>query len=167
MQTSIPYIGLLTDKAVQPKSTKIYRVVNFIYSEKATKFCEMFTLLLSYVVPVKSKAKISQNFLAFSEYMNFNRKNSFVNSVGKTEVPLSKTRYVVCTVKSRAVDQSTIQFSTIFGVLQTETCYYSLVLFVRLLCFLQHQVIDLFCQIGYIRGARKEPFCAFIMHFHK
>ena len=32
----------------------------FIYSEKATKFCEIFTLLLSYVVPVKSKVKIFQ-----------------------------------------------------------------------------------------------------------
>ena len=29
-------------------------VVKFIYSEKATKFCEISTLLLSYVVPVKS-----------------------------------------------------------------------------------------------------------------
>ena len=28
-------------------------------------------LLLSYVVPVKSKMEISQNFVAFSEYMNF------------------------------------------------------------------------------------------------
>ena len=43
----------------------------FIYSEKSTKFCEIFTLLLSYVLPVKSKVKISQNFVAFSEYMNF------------------------------------------------------------------------------------------------
>jgi hypothetical protein len=42
-----------------------------IYFEKATKFCEIFTLLLSYVVPVKSKVKISQTFVAFSEYMNF------------------------------------------------------------------------------------------------
>ena len=45
--------------------------LKFIYSEKATKFCEIFTLLLSYVVPVKSKVKISQYFVAFSEYMNF------------------------------------------------------------------------------------------------
>ena len=45
--------------------------IKFIYSGKATKFCEIFTLLLSYVVPVKSKVKISQNFAAFSEYMNF------------------------------------------------------------------------------------------------
>jgi hypothetical protein len=45
--------------------------IKFIYSEKATKFCEIFTLLLSYVVSVKSKVKISQNCVAFSEYMNF------------------------------------------------------------------------------------------------
>ena len=32
----------------------------------------MFPLLLSYVVTVKSKGKISQNFVAFSEYVNFN-----------------------------------------------------------------------------------------------
>ena len=44
-----------------------------MYSEKATKFCEIPTLLLSYVVPVKSKMEISQNFVAFSEYMNFNK----------------------------------------------------------------------------------------------
>ena len=45
--------------------------VKFIYSEKSTKFCEISTLLLSYVVPVKNKVKISQNFVDFSEYMNF------------------------------------------------------------------------------------------------
>ena len=45
----------------------------FIYSEKAKQFCEIFTLLLSYLVPVKSKVEISQNCLAFSEYMNFNK----------------------------------------------------------------------------------------------
>ena len=43
--------------------------INITYSEKATKFCKISTLLLSYVVPVKSKVKISQNFAAFSEYM--------------------------------------------------------------------------------------------------
>ena len=47
--------------------------INFIYSEKATKFCEIFTLLLSYVVPVQSKVKILQNVVAFSEYMNFHK----------------------------------------------------------------------------------------------
>ena len=48
-------------------------VLKFIYSEKATKFCEIFTLLLSYVVPVKIKAKIPQNLVAFTEYKNFTR----------------------------------------------------------------------------------------------
>ena len=42
--------------------------LKFIYSEKATKFCEISTLHLSYVVPVKSKVEISQNFVAFSEF---------------------------------------------------------------------------------------------------
>ena len=46
-------------------------LLKFTYSEKATKFCEISTLLLSYVVPVKSKLEISQNVVAFSEYMNF------------------------------------------------------------------------------------------------
>ena len=47
-------------------------LLKFIFSEKATKSCEIFTVLLSCVAPVKSKVKISQNFVAFSEYMNFN-----------------------------------------------------------------------------------------------
>ena len=45
--------------------------LKFMYSEKATKFCEIFNLIMSYVVLVKSKMKISQNFVAFSEYLNF------------------------------------------------------------------------------------------------
>ena len=39
-----------------------------IYSEKATNFCEISTVDLSYVVIVKSRVEISQNFVAFSEY---------------------------------------------------------------------------------------------------
>ena len=42
-------------------------MLKFIYSEKATKFCKISTLDLSYVVPVKSTVEISQNFVAFSE----------------------------------------------------------------------------------------------------
>ena len=45
--------------------------LKFIYSEKATTFCEISTLDLSYVVTVKYTVEISQNFVAFSEYMNF------------------------------------------------------------------------------------------------
>ena len=41
-----------------------------MYFEKATKYCEISTLDLSYVVPVKSTVEILQNFVAFSEYMN-------------------------------------------------------------------------------------------------
>ena len=48
-------------------------LVMFIYSEKATKFGEIFPLLLTTAHTVKSKGKILQNFVAFSEYMNFKR----------------------------------------------------------------------------------------------
>ena len=44
--------------------------IKFIYSEKAI-FWEISTLDLSYVVPVKFTVEISQNFVAFSEYVNF------------------------------------------------------------------------------------------------
>ena len=44
----------------KPKAGKAAKVLKFIYSEKATKFCEVSTLLLSYAVPVKSKVDISQ-----------------------------------------------------------------------------------------------------------
>ena len=54
------------------RRTNIKVALKFIYSGKATKFCEISTLLLSYVVLVKIKVEISQNFVAFSEYMNFN-----------------------------------------------------------------------------------------------
>ena len=56
-----------------PHKSLVFIFLKFIYSEKSTKFCEVFTLLLSYVVPVKSKVKISQNFVAISEYMNFTK----------------------------------------------------------------------------------------------
>ena len=45
------------------------RLKKFIYPEKATKSCEIFTLFLSYVVSVKSKMEILANFIAFSEYV--------------------------------------------------------------------------------------------------
>ena len=51
-----------------------FYAVKIIYSEKATKFCEMFTLILTVCTVVKSKEKISQNFVASSEYMDFKKK---------------------------------------------------------------------------------------------
>ena len=65
--------------------------LKFIYSEKATKFWKIFTLLLSVCTVYKSKVKISHNFVAFSEYMNFTwgilslhlyvKKNSLANKM--------------------------------------------------------------------------------------
>ena len=57
-------------------------MLKFIYSGKATNFCEISkiskisTVDLSYVLTVKSTVKISQNFAAFSEYMNLDFKES-------------------------------------------------------------------------------------------
>ena len=51
--------------------------VKFIYSEKATKFCKIFPLLLTVCTVVKSKGKILQTFVAFSEYMNFSNWSFF------------------------------------------------------------------------------------------
>ena len=53
------------------KKIYIFEGLKFVYSEKATKFCKISTLLLSSMHTDKSKLEISQNFLAFSEYMNF------------------------------------------------------------------------------------------------
>ena len=50
---------------------KMVNVLKFIHSEKATNFCEISTVDFSYVVAVKSTVEISQNFVAFSEYMKF------------------------------------------------------------------------------------------------
>ena len=55
----------------QKKSCQVS--LKFIYSEQATTFWEISTLLMSYLEPVKSKVEISQNFVAFSDYMNFIR----------------------------------------------------------------------------------------------
>ena len=46
-------------------------MLKFIHSEKATKISETFPLLLTTVHTIKSKVKISQNGVAFSECMNF------------------------------------------------------------------------------------------------
>ena len=66
--TTRVFLGVLV--TLLPKVIKVH-VLKFIYSEKVTKFCEIFTLLLTAVHTIKSKVKISQNFVAFLEYMNF------------------------------------------------------------------------------------------------
>ena len=60
-----------------------------IFFEKATIFCEIFTLLLYYGVPVKIKVKISQNVVAFSEYTNFKSKQRYFEVSGKGKTDLS------------------------------------------------------------------------------
>ena len=55
--------------------------VNFVYSEKATKFCEISTLLLTGTKQAASMVEILQNFVAFSEYMTFKRKSTFINQL--------------------------------------------------------------------------------------
>ena len=51
-------------------------ILKFIYSEKATKFCEISTLLFSVCTIGKSKVEISQNFVAFPECTNFTYQNN-------------------------------------------------------------------------------------------
>ena len=65
-------IRFATSTCLVLKQHEVEVGLKFIYSEKAKKNFEIDPLLLSYVVPVKSKGKISHNFVAFSEYMNFN-----------------------------------------------------------------------------------------------
>ena len=43
-------------------------LIKFIYSEKATKFWEISTVDLSYIVTVKSTVETLQNLVDFSEY---------------------------------------------------------------------------------------------------
>ena len=55
---------------------------------KATKFCELLTLLLTGTTQDKSKVKILRNFVAFSEYMNFK----------KTHLETYKTKQIKCPI---------------------------------------------------------------------
>ena len=47
--------------------------LKFTYSEKATKFCKISTIDLNGTTLDKSTVGILQNFVAFSDYMNFNK----------------------------------------------------------------------------------------------
>ena len=56
-------------------------LVKFIYSEEATKFCDIFPILSTTVHTVKNKGNILQNFVAFSEYMNFKKQQHHINII--------------------------------------------------------------------------------------
>ena len=49
---------------------KIYWLLKFIYSQKATQFCKISTVDLTVTIQDKSMVVISRKFVAFSEYMN-------------------------------------------------------------------------------------------------
>ena len=68
-------------------------ILKFVYSEKATKFCEISTLLLSTVHTGKSKVEISQNFVAFSEYTNFK-----IVTYGRLSGIIKLNKLVVCSL---------------------------------------------------------------------
>ena len=61
-----------TDQLAETGPNLRFCFIKFIYSEKATKVCKISTLDLTVCSTVKSKVEISQNFVAFSEYMHFN-----------------------------------------------------------------------------------------------
>ena len=56
----------------RPTTSPIFlELVKVTISWEVHKIFEISTVDLSYVVLVKSRVEISQNFVAFSEYMNF------------------------------------------------------------------------------------------------
>ena len=67
----------------------------------ATLFCEIFPLILTTVHTVKSKGEISQNFVAFSEYMNF----TFCERLGKSQFGAKKEKlFSICQwVKNQSI----------------------------------------------------------------
>ena len=72
----LAYFFILVNRAkFEPNWTNlifdIFLLLKFVYSEKATKFCEISILLLSTVHTEKSKVEILHNFEAFSERMKF------------------------------------------------------------------------------------------------
>ena len=62
------------EKVLWTIAKSLLLLLKFIYSEKATKFCEIFPLPLPECTVVERKGKVSQSFVTFSEYMNCNDK---------------------------------------------------------------------------------------------
>ena len=67
--------------------------IKFIYSEKATNFCKISTVHLTYIETVTSMVDILQNFVALSEFINFKKqhilwKAPFRRSTHKIRWPL-------------------------------------------------------------------------------
>ena len=56
------YISIFEYIILKKSGAGSFFMIKFIYSEKATKFCEIFPFLLTVCTVVKSKGKFSQNF---------------------------------------------------------------------------------------------------------
>ena len=85
-------------------------MVKFIYSEKATEFCKIFTLLMSVCTVDKSKVKISQNFVAFSEYTNF--------------ITFRLHTYVYYSINLKLVEHSFGKDDFLTGIFVSTTCLF-------------------------------------------
>ena len=72
------------------------QMLKFMQTEKAQKFYKIFTLLLTGTTQSKSKVEILQNFVAFSEYMNFTcsptKKQTFLRSCDPRGNDMQKSR---------------------------------------------------------------------------
>ena len=103
-----------------PLIPKFHFFIKFIYSEKAAKFCEIFPLLLTIVHTVKSKGKILQSFVAFSEYMNFNDLSLTRLSQGHRKQKYANGCHF-CTLLEKAMQ---ISFVSFFSCLANRTSRY-------------------------------------------
>ena len=74
-------------------------LLKLIYSKKATKFCKISMVDLSYVMPVKSTVEILQNFVTFSEYLKFTMSKR--STKGQANTNLFGTSLLVAVGSSR------------------------------------------------------------------
>ena len=93
-QPSHQVIILQLQRAGHSHENRSSAAVKFIYSEKATKFCEISTVDLTGTTQDKSTVEISQNFVAFSECMNFITNHMYL-SVVNFSVRVYKFRIIV------------------------------------------------------------------------
>ena len=95
--------------------------VKFIYSEKATKFCKISTLLLSIVHTDKCKVEISQNFVAFSEYVNF---NMYLLYISRIRVPgICFSEKIGPNDRQPILAESTVPYRSNFSIKLTDSIY--------------------------------------------
>ena len=96
-------------------------LLKFIYSEKATK---IFPLLLTTVHTVKSKGKISQNFVAFSEFMNFTNVSVVFSQQSTFVVLTSRCIFRKLKITFQTATYSICYLSKLFFVIYFEISLY-------------------------------------------